>query len=324
MRAAPLALLALALACDSPRASTSPSPSPSPAPSPSPSPSPSTSTSTSTAPSPSPPRGAYDPLPFGGPRPVTLYVPTKYAPSTPAPLVILLHGYGSSGDATGAYLGLRDVAESRTVLYAHPDGTVDSHGRAFWNATDTCCNFDHSPVDDSAYLAALVREIEQRYAVDPKRIYFAGHSNGGFMSYRMACDHADLVAGIASVAGAMWTDVKRCKPSAAVSVLEIHGTADNVITYDGGVFHTGFPPYPGAMTSVADWAAFDGCTKAGEGAHLDRTLAGAETSVTHFETGCRDGSAVELWTVRGAGHVPTFSSAIADRVLDFLLAHPKP
>jgi polyhydroxybutyrate depolymerase len=144
----------------------------------------------------------------------------------------------------------------------------------------------------------------------------------------MACDHADLVAGIVSVAGAMWVDPKRCAPSGAVSVLEIHGTADAVIAYDGGVFHAGFPPYPGATTSVADWARFDGCATPGDASlaplDLDRALPGAETSVTRYATGCRGASSVELWTVRGAGHSPTLSGAVAGKVLDFLLAHPKP
>jgi polyhydroxybutyrate depolymerase len=274
------------------------------------------------------PRGSYDPVPFGGARAVLVYVPSKYVASKPAPLVILLHGYGSSGGAMDAYLGLRDLAEASGVLYAHPEGTVDSRGRAFWNATDTCCNFDRTPVDDSAYLAALVREIGQRYSVDPKRIYFAGHSNGGFMAYRMACDHADLVAGIVSVAGAMWVDPKKCAPTAAVSVVEIHGTTDSVISYEGGIFHPGFPPYPGATTSVADWARFDGCAAAGDASlppvDLDRSLPGAETSVTRFAAGCRGGSEVELWTVHGGAHTPAFSASVAGKVLDFLLAHPKP
>ena len=112
--------------------------------------------------------GDYDPVPFGGSRPVKLYVPSGYT-GAPVPLVILLHGYSSSGAEEDLYLGLRAVAESKTTLYAHPDGTTDPSGNEFWNATNACCNFYGSGVDDSTYLESLVAEIGTRYTVDLKR-----------------------------------------------------------------------------------------------------------------------------------------------------------
>src|ERR1019366_9548928 len=115
--------------------------------------------------------GDYDPVPSG------------YT-GAPTPLVILLHGYSINGAEEDLYLGLRSVAESKTVLYAHPDGTMNPAGNRFWNATDACCDLYGSGVDDSTYLASLVAEIGTRYAVDPKRVYFMGHSNGGVMSLR--------------------------------------------------------------------------------------------------------------------------------------------
>ena len=139
-------------------------------------------------------RGDYDPVAFGGARPVQLYVPTSYSDAKPAPLLILLHGYGAGGLIEDLYLNLRASAEKYGLLYAHPDGTTDKKGNKFWNATDACCDFDKTNVDDSKYLSGLVVEIEARYKVDPKRVYFIGHSNGAFMSYRMACEHADMVA----------------------------------------------------------------------------------------------------------------------------------
>ncbi len=274
--------------------------------------------------------GAYDPNPFGGSRPVQLYVPSGYT-GAPTPLVILLHGYGASGGLEEVYLGLRAVAEAKTVLYAHPDGTVDSRGNHFWNATDACCDFDGTHVDDASYLTSLVKEISGRYAVDPKRVYFMGHSNGAFMSYRMACDHADVVAAIVSIAGATWLDPSMCKPTAPVSVLQVHGTADTEVLYngsssigaDGGA--QGNAAYPGAKATVADWATLDGCASPPDTSapplDIDGSLPGAETQVMRYEAGCKARSEVDLWTIEGGVHIPGFNPTFAPRAFDFLLSH---
>jgi polyhydroxybutyrate depolymerase len=87
---------------------------------------------------------------------VTVRVPAGYDPAVPAPLLIRLHGYGGSGDGSESYLSLGRVAAARGMLYAHPDGTADGDGSRFWNATDACCDFDRSGVDDAAYLAGVI------------------------------------------------------------------------------------------------------------------------------------------------------------------------
>ena len=148
-----------------------------------------------------------------GRGPITIHVPASYEPGTPAPLAVLLHGYGSNGLETEAFFGFATAAETAGVIYAAPDGTTDLLGSPFWNATDACCNFNNSTVDDSGYLRSLVEAIQAHYNIDDRRIYFAGLSNGGFMSYRMACDHADLIAGIVSVAGATFNNAADCTPT---------------------------------------------------------------------------------------------------------------
>lgn len=266
--------------------------------------------------------------PIGGDRPVTVNVPASYAPGKAAPLLILLHGYSASGAIEDAYLGVAAEADKRGFLYAHPDGTVDSQGNRFWNASDACCNLDPVPskVDDSAYLSKLVADISARYTVDPKRVYFFGHSNGGFMSYRMACEHADKIAAIVSLAGAMPADTSKCNPAAPVAVLEIHGTADTVIDYNGAAING--HPYPGVTTTVGDWVKLDGCATTADTTaaplDLDTSIPGDETTVSKYAAGCKPGGHAELWTIMGGSHIPVISMAFTPNVFDFLVAHPKP
>ena len=271
----------------------------------------------------------------GGDRPVTVQVPAAYDPDRPAPLLIVLHGYGSSGQDHDAYFHLGQAAEQRGFLYGYPDGTFDSGGNRFWNATDACCDFDGTGVADVAYLTDVITEIRGSFAVDPKRVYLIGHSNGGFMSYAMACAHADLIAAMVSLAGATFANPANCAPAVPVAVLQIHGTADDTILFKGGTIKglgsgRSMAPYPGAETSVATWAKYDGCPTSSvvdEHVDVDADLgtadAPAEATVTRW-AGCRAGGAVELWTMPGGGHAPNISDAFPKAVLDFVEAHPKP
>ena len=199
-------------------------------------------------------------LVVGGDRPVTVHVPASYDAGQPAPLLILLHGYTGSGQDIDTYFDLGPAAEARGFVYAFPDGTYDNDGNRFWNATDACCALDQVGVDDVTYLTDVISEIRAELAIDPKRIALVGWSNGGFMSYRMACDQADLVAAMVSLAGATFADPADCAPSEPVSVVQIHGTADDVILYEGGEPLTDATgPYPGAETTAESWAMYDGC-----------------------------------------------------------------
>ena len=256
-------------------------------------------------------------------RPFNVFVPTSYNKATPMPLVLLLHGYSATGAVQEAYFGLQPLAEQRGFLYVHPDGTKDVRNNQFWNATNACCEFIGS-IDDSGYLMSVIHQVERDYNVDRKRIFLIGHSNGGFMSYRMACDHADTVAAIVSMAGATFADTAMCKPSEPVSVLQIHGTSDQTIQYGGGDILG--QRYPGAEATVATWAAYDRCgarsVPSSETLDIASQIAGAETSVATFP-GCPSGVDVELWSVAGGPHVPALSATFASDAIDFLLSHPK-
>src|SRR5262245_13998623 len=159
-----------------------------------------------------------------GRGPVAVVVPSSYRAGVAMPLVLLLHGYNASGTIEEGYIQLAPVAEQRGFLYAHPDGSMNPSGSRYWNATDACCDFFQQGVDDSGYLLSLIQAIGAQLTVDAHRVYLVGHSNGAFMAYRMACDHPEAIAAIASLAGATWENSLDCLMRGAVHVLEIHGT----------------------------------------------------------------------------------------------------
>ena len=257
-------------------------------------------------------------------RAYSKFIPSSYSKDTSLPLVVLLHGYGATGALQESYMKFESVAEKNKFMLVYPDGTVDSSGKQFWNATDACCDF-FSAVADDVYLLSILKEMESSYSIDAKRIYFVGHSNGGFMSYRMACKYPDRIAAIASLAGASYFKTTDCGAKSSVSVLQVHGTKDGTILYDGGqILGTS---YPGAVASASQWATFNQCTQnavtRSTKFDLEPNITGDETSVTAW-TNCQNSSEVELWTMEGATHIPTLASTFATKIWEFFAAHPKP
>lgn len=264
------------------------------------------------------------------PRPANIYVPSSYDGHTPLPLVLLLHGHGDTAADTENYMQFGPLAEMRGFLYCYPDSTVDPAGDPFWNATDACCDFFNSGTDDAGVLRSLIEEIGRQFAVDNKRVYLIGHSNGGFMSYRMACQSADLIAGIASLAGTTFLDPDHCPPSQAVNILHIHGTADTAVPYGGGASQgaaSNLSQAPGVLQTVRTWAGYNGATgqttEATPSIKLTAELPGLDTIITRY-TNAPAGGAVELWTIVGGSHRPALSPQFQPRVIDWLFAHPRP
>ena len=258
---------------------------------------------------------------FGGDRPVTVTVPRSYDRKKPAPLLLLLHGYGSNGKHHEEYLGLAKLVEAHGLLLASPDGTLDPQGERFWNTGSVaCCNFHGSAVDDVKYLRELLAEIRRVYNVDPKRVYVVGHSNGGFMAHRLGCELAGQVSAIVSLAGAM--PVEDCHPGKPVRVLQIHGTRDGGVRYEGGtnILKKGGGPYLGAVETQSRWAQLNGCKATrspGAPLDLEAKLPGPETTVSRWD-GCPKGGDVTLWTIEGGSHVPDVGSDLPELLWTWL------
>ena len=257
---------------------------------------------------------------FGGDRPFTLHVPSSYVPGVPASLVLALHGYGADGAFIEFYSGFGSLYETEGFLLAAPEGRMDQDGTRYWSALA-------ADPGDETYLIDLVDEISQVYDVDPARTYLVGHSNGGFMAYRLACHHADRFAALISMAGATFDNADDCAPSEPVSVLQLHGDADTAIAYSGGSLDVDGTPvaYPSASDTFERWTAYNACNSpATDGAPRDlvTNLPGDETTVREGG-GCPAHGRVELWTVAGGLHTLSLNADSQAALWAWLAEHPK-
>jgi len=162
-------------------------------------------------------------------RDYILYVPEIYDGSTAAPLVLNFHGFGSSASQQMFYGDFRDIADTEGFLLAHPEGTTFI-GNQFWNVGFPGLS---SNIDDVGFTEALIDELATLYAIDLDRVYATGMSNGGFMSFLLACQLSEKIAAVASVTGSMTQDTfDDCNAQHPTPVLQIHGTEDDVVLYN--------------------------------------------------------------------------------------------
>lgn len=225
-------------------------------------------------------------------RSYRLYVPASYNPDNATPLVLNLHGYGSNNIEQENYGDFRPIADTAGFLVVHPNGTPDGNNQLFWNT------FGNSEVDDLGFLEALIDTVSASYNIDHERVYSTGMSNGGFMSYHLACFLSHRIAAIASVTGTMTNaNLNACSPQRPVPVMQIHGTADNTVPYNGNIFFASVPnlvnywvthnecdPTP-VLTPVPDNDPNDGCT-----------------AENYLYSNGADGVTVEHYKVQGGGH----------------------
>lgn len=226
-------------------------------------------------------------------REYILYVPASYTGATPVPLVFNFHGYSSDNSQQLFYGDFRPIADTADFLLVLPNGTIDNTGNHFWNTF-----LNGASVDDVGFVRDLLDTLEANYNIDPNRVYSTGMSNGGFMSYTLACELNERIAAIASVTGDMVTPaLNTCHPPRPVPVMEIHGTADNVVPYDGS---PGVVPIP---TLLEAWVGLNHCnpTPAVTAVPNNSTTDGC-TAEHYVYSGGTNGSSVEHYKIIGGGH----------------------
>ena len=263
--------------------------------------------------------------PDGRTRTYRLVVPSSHA--RPAPLLVALHGGLGSGAQFARSSGFDALASANSFIVAYPDGVGrapdGSGGVRTWNGGRCCGAAAAHNVDDVAFIRLLVADVESKYPVDAHRVYASGHSNGGIMALRLACEAADLFAGVGVQSATL--EIEGCVPRKPVSVLQIHGSADTNIPIDGGwgsgLAGIAFSPPRQAASTVA---AAQGCTRA--------PTVTVPTDHPHQRLsqwkGCAGNAAVTFIEVAGADHAWMGKSPHQDidasaAIWSFLAAHPR-
>jgi polyhydroxybutyrate depolymerase len=214
------------------------------------------------------------------------------------PLVIALHGRGGQGVNQEKLTHMTDLADRKGFVVAYPDG----YRRSWHDARDKGPAADEG-VDDVAFVSALIDHFVAEHSVDAQRVFVTGTSNGGIMTYRVACELADKIAAAGPVIGLMPDNpAYECKPSRAVPMIIFAGDADPFVPYEGGdVAGDEKGRVLSAHATRARWAELNGC----EGADFQQSIdpVDDETRVEEMRhTRCRDGAQVVLFSVHGGGH----------------------
>ncbi len=247
-------------------------------------------------------------------RQYRLHLPANSRPNQSLALVVNLHGFNSDAEQQEQGSQMSAKADTAGFIVVYPQGLGEPASWRFGSRPEAQA--------DIAFIRALVQHLTAQYAVDPQRVFVTGISNGAEMTYRLACDAADVFAAVGMISGG-YPPFRDCQPARPVPAVLFHGTADRLLPYEG---------HPPLMLSVRDWsaswAARNGCDSA-PGVTYQKGKVQGETW-GH----CRQGADVVLYTIEGKGHswpgsrmpeaITTQDIIATDTLWQFFTAHPKP
>jgi polyhydroxybutyrate depolymerase len=259
---------------------------------------------------------------YGGrERSAIVHVPPRERGREKFPVLLNFHGGGGHGANEQSYSLMDGLADREGFLTVYPDGTDRFSKRLLtWNA-GTCCGYAaFNNIDDVGFVRALLAALGDQIAIDRRRVYATGLSNGGMMSHRLAAQASDLIAAVAPVAGGMV--LPRIESSRPVPVMHVHSVDDTRALYTGGLG----PPFP--MTNsrvfhpnidemIAQWVTYNGCAADAriDERRFDRNSRG-HSATKYVYSNCRNGAEVVLWKLTGAGHVwPGGKQKVMERLL---------
>jgi len=209
-------------------------------------------------------------------------------------LILDLHGLFLDKTIQRGYSGFDTLAEQEGFFVAFPDAVNSA-----WNVVVG----NEGVVDDVGFLRALVAHISSQYDIDPNRIYASGHSRGGGMVLRLACEAADFFAAFSTVSITITEqDAPSCKPGRPVPIITFHGLNDGTVPYDGDGFFLSAPD------SFGYWRDTNNCA-----GPVDRQDFGSD-AWCDSDSNCGDDVQTIMCAVTGSGngHVPYNNTAGLD------------
>ncbi len=225
-------------------------------------------------------------------RKYLLYVPTSYDPTKPTPLVISLHGFKDYPARQMRKSGWNVLAEQEGFIVVYPLGSNVPPAWQLYNYKDPAAN----PTVDIRFISHLIDHLEQKYDIDPARIYANGLSNGGGMSQALACVLSERIAAIGSVVGAYFYPLDTCQPTRPVPMIAFHGTADKLVSYTGGPSERFDYPFPSIPEFMEKLAHRNGCTTT----PMEQMINSKVRSTSY--SGGAGGADVVLYTIAGGEH----------------------
>ena len=248
-----------------------------------------------------------------------IYVPSNIDQSSKTPLLFSLHGYGGSAIRNIEYSNFRSIADANGFIVVFPQGAPYTSqlvsSSSHWNSGGWTTG---SNVDDVDFIDTIIDQSLSKHNIDSNRIYSTGMSNGGFMSYHLACNLSSKIAAIASVTGSMTFETyDDCNPSHPTSVLQIHGAQDTTVPFEGNTT-LGMKSIP---NSIEYWALYNSCNSDPTIAISDFFEEGYSIQFDYYEN-CLNNVSVELVLHSSMRHTwPTSESlsySASQNIWDFL------
>jgi polyhydroxybutyrate depolymerase len=259
--------------------------------------------------------------PSGTDRTVHVHIPPSYDPTKAVPIVLDFHGYTSNPSQQAGFAGMIAKSDAAGFVAVHAEGTGSLKS---WNAGACCGTAATDKTEDVAFVNAILDQLVKKLCVDEKRIFSTGLSNGGFLSYRLACEMSGRIAAIAPVAAVM--GIPTCTPTRPVPIMHFHGTSDQLVPYNGN--NNG---YPSVAVTTSKWAERNGCTD------KPRETFKKDDVTCMTQDKCNAGAEITVCTVDGGGHTWPGSKAVmiglgkitqainaTDAMWDFFQKHPMP
>lgn len=238
-------------------------------------------------------------------REYVVHPPQGWDGRTPLPLLVMIHGGGGTPRTAAFATGASRAADERAFLVVYPAALARDPGQpvsflrnpTFWNVGSGFGHAERLRIDDTAYIEAVLDDVERRYAVDRERVFAAGFSNGAALALRVAVDLSARIRALTAVAGHLWQRDRR--PARPVPLLYMIGTADPIVPPGGGVVQGPWGSeyaLPPVRETIELWAEWNGCEVPGR-------ISSPAAGVTLEEFGPGDGAGVRFVTIEGAGHV---------------------
>jgi len=265
---------------------------------------------------------------------VIVHIPSGYGGGSKVPLVLNMHGSGSTAAEQEAFTGMNSTADSNGFIVSYPQALIPDGSGFDWNVPGVPLiggkSVPAGAANDVSFLTQLVGVLEHRYCIDSARVYATGFSGGARTASQLACDASSVFAAVAPVSGLRRPEP--CPGTRPVPIIAFHGTADPVDPYEGNgqAYWTYSVPQ-----AAKDWGVQDGCSNT----PAITDPAPGVTLTTY--SGCKGAVTIELNTIAGEGHEwpggpplpraltrqlgPQSNAIVADDAMwAFFEAHPLP